>query len=531
MTSEKWWKEAIVYQIYARSFKDSNGDGIGDLNGILTKIDYLSWLRIDAICLNPIFDSPNENNGYDTSDYYTIHTEYGKQEDFDDLLQALHEQGVKLILDIVVNHTSNEHYWFQEAKKSRENIYYRYYLWWPEEDGEPPERESFFDNPGKGWTYNLQTNSWYLHYFSPAQPDLNWENPAVRKEIHNIFRFWLQKGVDGFRLHDISFISKDIHFPKITKKIIEHKYQGEWSHYYAQGPRLHEFLNEMRVEVFDHFNAVIIGEAPGILAEHALSFVDPQRAELDVFTQFEGIGMGYVSGEFRNVIPHTYDMRIFKNIFSRWNDVFLNIGWGTIYLGNHDQPRMVSRWGNESPEYRKSSAKLLLTFLLSMRATPFIYNGDELGMTNISAAPWVGDDSRTPFPWTGDDGCGFSSAEPWISMDPNCVFINQEASMRDPDSILHYFKKLALFRHSCKTLVYGNYIQLNTEDALYGFIRSDEKARLLILLNFSDQRVSYIMQPLLVNPIKVLINNYSDVRINEKNLEMLPYQALIVDLS
>ena len=526
MTAVKWWKEAIVYQIYTRSFKDSNGDGIGDLGGVLSKIDYLSWLRIEAVCLNPIFDSPNENNGYDIRDYYTIMQEYGKQEDFENLLHALHEQGIKLILDMVVNHTSNEHYWFQEAKKSRENIFYGYYHWWPEEYGEPPERESFFDKQGKGWTYNLQTNSWYLHYFSAAQPDLNWENPVVRSEIHNILRYWLQKGVDGFRLDAISFISKDIHFPKITKKIIEHKYQGEWSQFYARGPRLHEFLNEMRVEVFDHFDAVIIGEGPGIPAEHTLSFFDPEGAELDLFMHCDGIG--YVPGEFRKMVPDTFNIQTFKNRYSKWIDVFLEKGWGTIYLGNHDQPRMVSRWGNDSPDYRKSSAKLLLTFLLTMRATPFIYNGDELGMTNISSDPE--DKSRTPFQWTGDEGCGFSTAEPWISMNPNYVFINEESSMRDPDSILHYFKKLILFRNLCKTLVYGNYILLNTEDSLFGFIRSDEKARLLILLNFSDQRVSYIMQPLLVNPIKVLINNYSDVKINEKNLELSPYQALIIDL-
>src|SRR3954452_342600 len=377
-TLPAWWKEAVIYQIYPRSFKDSNGDGIGDVQGIISKLDYIKSLGVDAVWLNPIFSSPNDDNGYDISDYRNIMSDFGTMQDFDELLHGMHERGLKLILDLVANHSSDEHEWFKQSRSSRSNPYRDYYHWWPAEKGKPAARYSFFDVEGNAWKYDEKTNAYYLHYFSVKQPDLNWENPAVRKEIYDIMRFWLDKGVDGFRMDVIPFISKDTTFPELPEK-----YNGDFIRYYAEGPHLHEYLQEMYREVLCKYNMMSVAEGVGIKTSTAMDFVDPDRDELNMLYHFDAIDIGYLPNVYKTIDPNGYNLVEFKEIYSRWNDLFCDKGWGTIYLGNHDRPRMVTRWGNDSEEFRELSTKMLNTFLLTMRATPYCYNGDELGITNI----------------------------------------------------------------------------------------------------------------------------------------------------
>ncbi len=358
MNQEKnWWKEGIVYQVYPRSFKDSNGDGIGDLQGLISSLDYIQSLGVDIVWLNPVFASPNDDNGYDVSDYCAIMPEFGNMKDFDLLLQGLHQRNIKLVIDGVFNHSSDEHFWFKESRSSRTNKYRDYYHWWAAEKGKPAHRFSFFEKNNNAWQYDETTDAYYLHYFSVKQPDLNWENPQLRQEIYKIMRFWLDKGVDGFRLDVISFISKDTTFPLIPKI-----YNNDFSRYYANGPHLHRYLQEMNSQVFSHYNCMAVGECVGVDLNDALKFVDAESKELDMFFHFDSVDYGYKKGEFKQPETEGWALTGFKEIFSKWNDVFAHTGWGSIYLGNHDQPRIVSRWGNDSPAYRNASSKMLLTF-------------------------------------------------------------------------------------------------------------------------------------------------------------------------
>ena len=372
-----WWKETIVYQIYPRSFKDSNDDGIGDLNGITEKLDYLHGLGIETLWLNPIFASPNADNGYDISDYRQIMPDFGTMEDFDRLLKETHARGMRLLLDLVLNHTSDQHPWFCEARTSRENPYYDYYLWWPEEQGHPPYRKSHFDEKGDAWCYNAPTRSYYLHYFARQQPDLNWQSPKVRAEIYDILRFWLDKGVDGFRLDSIPYIAKDTSFPEIDLR----KYPDVFP-YYSLGPHLHDYLHEMNREVFSRYDCTTVGEGSKTAPEEGWKFIAPERQELDMLYHF---GAADIRNETEADDPATgipYSLLALKRMYAEW-DAAVGDGWPTIYLGNHDQPRMVSRFGSDAPEWRDLSAKMLTMFLLTMRGTPYWLAGDELGMTNI----------------------------------------------------------------------------------------------------------------------------------------------------
>ena len=360
-----WWKETIVYQIYPRSFKDSNDDGIGDLNGITEKLDYLHGLGIETLWLNPIFASPNADNGYDISDYRQIMPDFGTMEDFDRLLNEAHARGMRLLLDLVLNHTSDQHPWFREARTSRENPYYDYYLWWPEEQGRPPYRKSHFDEEGDAWCYNAPTRSYYLHYFARQQPDLNWQNPEVRAEIYDILRFWLDKGVDGFRLDSIPYIAKDTSFPEIDLC----KYPDVFP-YYSLGPHLHDYLHEMNREVFSRYDCTTVGEGSKTSPEEGWKFIAPERQELDMLYHF---GAADIRNETEADDPATgipYSLLALKRMYAEW-DAAVGDGWPTIYLGNHDQPRMVSRFGSDTPEWRDLSAKMLTMFLLTMRGTPY----------------------------------------------------------------------------------------------------------------------------------------------------------------
>ncbi len=366
---KKWWKEAVVYQIYPRSFKDSDGDGIGDLKGIISKLDYIKSLGVNVVWLNPIYSSPNDDNGYDVSDYRNIMKDFGTMADFDSLLKGMHARGIKLVMDLVVNHSSDEHEWFKQSRSSSTNPYREYYHWWNAESGKPPPRYSLFDVNHDAWRYDSLTNAYYLHYFSRKQPDLNWENPRLRQEVYDIMKFWADKGIDGFRLDAFQYVSKDTTFP-----VFPQGYEKKFWQYYAMVPRLHEYLKEMNREVLSRYNVMSVAEGAGNSFEDAHELVDADRKELNMAYAFDGVDMAKMEG---------YSLLHFKEVFSRWDSAFAQNGWLSIFLSNHDQARLVSRFGNDSPAFRVPSAKMLATFLLTMRGTPYYYNGDELGMTNV----------------------------------------------------------------------------------------------------------------------------------------------------
>ncbi|WP_273567572.1 alpha-glucosidase [Maribacter halichondriae] len=376
--SRSWWKEGIVYQIYPRSFQDTTNNGIGDLQGIIKRLDYIKSLGVDIIWLNPVYASPNDDNGYDISDYRNIMEEFGSMADFDALLADMKERGLRLVMDLVVNHSSDEHRWFQESRKSRENPYRDYYHWWPAEKGVPPKRWSYFDIEENAWKYDEQTDAYYLHCFSVKQPDLKWENQKVRQEIYDMMHFWFKKGVDGFRMDVISFISKDTDFPELPEK-----YNGDYIPFYSNGPKLHEYLKEMNREVLSKYDVMTVGEAPGIGLDRALEFVDEDRIELDMFFHFDLLGLDREPGETFLMRKDKWKLTEFKKIHSDWDAAFAHKGWGSIFLNNHDFPRSVSRWGNDSKVHWQNSSTMLHTWVLTMRGTPYFYYGEEIGMTNI----------------------------------------------------------------------------------------------------------------------------------------------------
>jgi len=555
---KKWWKEAVVYQIYPRSFKDTNGDGVGDLNGIIEKLDYIKSLGVDIIWLNPIFESPNADNGYDISDYQAIMKEFGTMEDFDLLLKGMHQRGIKLVLDLVVNHSSDEHKWFQESRKSRDNPYRDYYHWWPAEKGKPAFRPGSFEVDGSGWRYDKQTDAYYLHYFNFKQPDLNWENPKLRQEIYSMMRFWLDKGIDGFRMDVIPFIAKDTTFPVITKENLDKNFNGDWSQYLASGPNLHQYLHEMNREVLSKYDCMSLAEGAGMTKQTALNFVDPDRKELNMGYHFDGVNLGYVPGYFKKM--GKFKLTDFKKIYSDWDKVYENKGWGTIYLGNHDQPRMLSRWGNDTPKFREASSKLLTTFLLTMGGTPFYYYGDELGMNNIkfdkiedykdieTIAEYgkvkeaggdlnefienqkmggARDNGRTPMQWNASKNAGFTSATPWLKVNENHKNINVELLKKDPYSTLNYFKRTIKLRKKNPALVYGKYTLIDEKnEQIYAYTREFEGKKFLIVLNFSEKNAT-LNSNIDISQAKIVLRNYSNI---SKSKTFKPYEAVVFEL-
>lgn len=555
-TDTKWWKEAVVYQIYPRSFKDNNGDGIGDLKGIISKLDYIKSLGIDVVWLNPIFSSPNDDNGYDISDYRGIMKEFGTMADFDSLLKGMHDRGIKLVLDLVANHSSSEHEWFKQSRSSRTNPYRNYYHWWPAERGKPAHRWSFFDVNEDAWMYDSATNAYYLHYFSRKQPDLNWENPNVRQEIFDMMNFWFDKGVDGFRMDVIPFISKDTTFPELPKQ-----YNGNYIAYYANGPHLHEYLKEMNQKVLSKHDVMSVAEGIGVTPATAHDFVDADRNELNMLYHFDGVNYGYVPGKFKTPEPGGYKLVGFKEIYTKWDSTFATKGWGTIYLGNHDQPRMVTRWGNDSPEFREVSSKMLTTFLLTMRATPYYYFGDELGMSNIkfdkiedyndietinhyALAKSKGEDlkafieaqkisardnGRTPFQWDTTANAGFTTGKPWLKVNPNYKTVNVATEEKDPNSVLNYFRKAVQLRKNNKTLVYGKYELLDKpNEKIYAYTRGEGKDKILVILNFSKDKVNWTVPGDLMLAETPLLNNYASYSTRASSVELEPYQAIVI---
>ena len=549
---KKWWKEAVVYQIYPRSFKDSDGDGIGDLKGIISKLDYLKSLGITAIWLNPIYESPNDDNGYDISNYREIMKDFGTMEDFDLLLKGMHERGIKLVMDLVVNHSSDEHYWFQESRKSRDNKYRNYFYWWPAEKGTPPYRWSFFDVNSNAWKYDAQTDSYYLHYFSKKQPDLNWNNPVVRNEIYDMMKFWLNKGIDGFRLDAFQFIAKDDTFPELPKEIVNNS--SEVIKYYLNGPHLHEWLQEMNKEVLSKYpNVMTVAEGAGDSPESAMKFVDPDRKELNIAYHFESVDVG----------KHISDLGLvkFKNIFSRYDIAFKDKGWLSIFLANHDQPRMVSKFGNDSLKYREISSKMLSTFVLSMRGTSFYFAGDELGMDNIrfdtiddyndvdtrnkyqhlkenggdlqafleGQKQTSRENSRTPFQWNTDKNAGFTTGKPWLKVNPNYRTVNAEEQEKNPNSVLNYFRKLVKIRKENPVLVYGKYTLLDKNNpGVFAYTRELKGKKMLVLLNFSEKKSPFKIEISLAKS-KTILNNYGG-KSEIKNNILRPYEAMIIEI-
>lgn len=553
--NRKWWKEAVVYQIYPRSFKDSNGDGVGDLKGIISKLNYIKSLGVTVVWLNPIFTSPNDDNGYDISDYRGIMREFGTMRDFDILLRGLHQRKIKLILDLVANHSSDEHFWFQESRKSRTNPYRNYYHWWAAEKGKPPFRRSFFDVNNDAWKFDEKTNSYYLHYYSVKQPDLNWENPKVRQEIYDVMRFWLAKGIDGFRMDVIPFISKDTTFPEIPE---DKRGQLDTRALYANGPHLHEYLQEMNREVLSKYDIMTVGEGSGVSLDQVSKFIDPDRKELNMLYHFDGRNIPYLSAKTPLPEPN-FNLLEFKNVYSKWDKTFNEKGWGTIYLGNHDVPRMVSRWGNDAPEYRNLSSKMLTTFILTMHGTPYYFAGDELGMTNIKfdraedyrdiktvnrikEIQSKGDDlqaylddqkiisrdnARTPFQWSAANNAGFTNGTPWLKINPNYKTVNVAAEEKDPNSTLNYFRKLIALRKKELTLVYGKYTLLDESNPkVYAYTRELNGRKLLILLNFTKE-IATVNTGFDFSKARILLGNYSEHSINN---QLKAYEAVIFEL-
>ncbi len=541
----KWWKEAIVYQLYPRSFKDSNGDGIGDLRGIISKLDYIKSLGVNTVWLNPIYFSPNDDNGYDVSDYRNIMTDFGTMQDFDELLKGMHDRGIKLVMDIVVNHSSDEHEWFKQSRSSRTSAYRNYYHWWNAERGKPPYRYSLFDINHDAWMYDSLTNAYYLHYFSRRQPDLNWENPQLRKEVYDIMKFWADKGIDGFRLDAFQFAAKDTTFMALPTG-----YEKNFNQYYAMGPHLHDYLQEMHSEVFSKYDVMSVAEGAGNTMADAHHLVDADRNELNMAYAFEGVDIAK---------PEGYSLLHFKEVFSRWDSAFAEKGWLAVFLSNHDQARLVSRFGNDSPQFREASSKMLATFIMTMRGTPYYYNGDELGMTNAGFTkieeyrdmPTLNeyqriknsggdlkafmkeiqfscrDNGRTPYQWDGSANAGFGTGTPWIEVNKNYTAVNAAAQEKDPNSCLNYFRHLTKLRKDNRVLVYGKYTLLDKNNPdVYAYTRELNGTKFLVLLNFKSKPAA-VHTGLNMHEAKLLLDNYSAL---VKGNTLQPYEAAIYQL-
>ena len=545
-----WWKEAVVYQIYPRSFCDSNGDGIGDLNGITSKLDYLKELGIDVIWLSPVYKSPNDDNGYDISDYEDIMTEFGTMDDFDKMLAAAHERGIKIVMDLVVNHTSDEHPWFVESRSSKDNEKRDYYIWKEGKDGkEPTNWGSAFSGPA--WKYDEKTDMYYLHLFSVKQPDLNWENPKVRKEVFDMMTRWCEKGIDGFRMDVISLISKPEGYP--DAKVVG--LYGDMG-ICANGPKVHDYLKEMNEKVLSKFDIMTVGETAGVTLEEAKKYANTDGSELNMVFQFEHMDLD--GGEKFKWSTKPMPLVPLKENLSKWQKGLDGVAWNSLYFCNHDQPRIVSRLGDERDAYRELSAKCIATCLHMMQGTPYIYQGEELGMTNtvfnsvddfrdlesINAyrelvesglytdedmfpkiAHKSRDNARTPMQWDASENAGFTTGTPWIAVNPNYKKINVADQLKREDSVFHYYQKLIRLRKENEIIVYGNYELLLPEDEnIFAYIRTLDNQKLLVVCNFSKSEQKFDFSG--YENAKVLISNYN--RDARKDGILKPYEATVL---
>ena len=535
----KWWHSSVVYQIYSRSFNDSNGDGIGDINGIREKLDYLKELGIDLIWLSPVYKSPNDDNGYDISDYCDIMDEFGTMEDMEKLLKEANEKGIKILMDLVVNHTSDEHKWFIEAKKSKDNKFRDYYIWRDPVNGhEPNNLGSCFS--GSAWQYDESTDQYYLHLFSKKQPDLNWENENVRNEVYKMMNFWIDKGIGGFRMDVIDLIGK------VPDEMIT-----------GNGPKLHDYLQEMNKAALEGHDLLTVGETWGATPEIAKLYSNPKRKELSMVFQFEHIGLDQIEGKEKwDVKP--LDLLDLKKVLSKWQTELEGEGWNSLFWNNHDLPRIVSRWGNDR-EYRVESAKMLATLLHGMKGTPYIYQGEELGMTNVrfedineyndietlnmykdriskgyshdeimaSIYAKGRDNARTPMQWDSTENAGFTTGKPWLKVNKNYKFINAEDCLQDKDSIFYHYKKLIDIRKHNDTIIYGDYKLLLPEDKnVFAYSRELNGDKIVVVCNFYNKEINLNFKEDF-NNVEILLSNYKDSSILMKDLKLRPYEAIM----
>ena len=552
ITNENWWKEAVVYQIYPRSFQDSNGDGIGDLRGITSRLDYLKELGIDVIWLSPVYQSPNDDNGYDISDYQAIMTEFGTMEDFDEMLEAAHARGIRIVMDLVVNHTSDEHRWFIESRKGKDNPYSDYYIW----RDKPNNWGSCFS--GSAWQYDEGREQYYLHLFSKKQPDLNWDNEKVRDEVLSMMDWWCKKGIDGFRMDVISMISKVPGLPDGPKE--ERALYGDFNPYANHGPNVHRYLKEMNERVLSHYSLLTVGETPSVTVEEAAHYTGANEHELNMVFEFEHVDLGNEGTKWNTRRVQLTDL---KKVFKKWQTGLHDLGWNSLYLDNHDQPRCVSRFGNDTPRFRVRSAKMLGTCLHMMEGTPYIYQGEELGMTNypfremsqfrdietINAYEELvnqsgtrepeelmecfryksRDNARTPMQWDDSAYAGFSAVEPWIGVNPNYTEVNAKANLEDPDSVFHYYQKLIALRKEHAVIVHGDFrLLMEDSEAVFAYRRSYKVEELYVYCNFTDEDQEVEIPSKEAGKEEcILISNYRRERIGNRAV-LQPYEAVVI---
>lgn len=553
MAKSDWWKKSVVYQVYPRSYQDSNNDGIGDLPGLTSRLAYIKDLGADVIWLNPIYKSPDKDNGYDISDYRSIQPEYGTMDDFDQMLQRAHSLGLKIMMDLVVNHTSDQNKWFQESKKSKDNPYRDYYVWRDPVDGHEPNNWGSYFN-GSTWKFDETTGQYYLHLFAEGQPDLNWENPKVRDEVWSIMRFWLDKGVDGFRMDVINLISKPQGLPD-GQKAPDEKY-ADVGKVVADGPRLNEFLQEMNQKVLSKYDVMTVGEMPDSTPEDAIKYTGLDSHELNMVFQFDHVTL---SGNPDKRLGKWYDEPIklvdLKKSLSTWETELNGKGWNSLYWNNHDQPRAVSRFGTDDPKYRDKAAKMLGTTLHMMQGTPYVYEGEELGMTNVhysklsqfedveslnayhefvddekivdkdSMLKYLSyksrDNARTPMQWDKTKNAGFTSGKPWFELNPNYQTINARDQIEDSNSVFSYYKKLIELRHKSDLIIYGDYELLDPEDEeVFAYKRRYNGETLLVISNFTDKEITRDYGQ---KDGQLLIGNYDD----DKNMDLRPYESKV----
>ena len=549
-----WWKESVVYQIYPRSYCDSNGDGIGDIKGITSKLEYLKELGVDVIWLSPVYESPNDDMGYDISNYQGIMKEFGTMEDYDEMLAKAHSLGIKIMMDLVVNHTSDEHPWFVESRKSVDNPYRDYYIWREGKDGKEPNNwGSIFS--GSAWKYDEATDMYYLHLFSPKQPDLNWENPKVREEVFNMMNWWCEKGIDGFRMDVISLISKTPGLP--DGPVGENGYGAPHT---ANGPRVHEFLQEMNQEVLSKYDLITVGECSGVTVEEAKKYASSKGNELNMVFQFEHMDLD--GGETFKWNHNKIKLTDLKKVMTKWQTELQDKAWNSLYWCNHDQPRMLSRMGNDSDEYREISAKMLGTCLHMMQGTPYIFQGEEIGMTNypftsldefrdiesINAyheltesgviepeamfdyISYKGrDNARTPMQWDDSECAGFTTGTPWIPVNPNYTKVNAKEQMSREDSVWNYYKKLIQLRKQNPIIVYGTYeLLLPDSEELYVYTRTLEEQQILVICNYSENQVEFEVPETFANAERTIwIGNYGREKVEEK-MTLKPYECMVI---
>ncbi len=551
---KKWWKESVVYQIYPKSFKDSNGDGVGDIRGIIQKLDYLKELGVNVLWISPMLESSQDDNGYDISDYRRIYKEYGTMEDYEELLSEAHKRDIRILMDLVVNHTSDEHNWFVESRKSKDNPYRDYYIWKDPVNGKKPNNWGGAFG-GSAWEYDPQTQMYYLHLFSKKQPDLNWENEKVRQEVYDMMTFWCEKGIDGFRMDVISMISKDQTFPDGE---MNNSLYGDFGPYCVHGPRVHEFLQEMNREVLSRYDIMTVGETSGVTIEEAQKYAGEAGKELNMVFQFEHVDNG--SGDYGKWTTEKYDFKEFKRIMIKWQEELQGKAWNSLFLGNHDQPRSVSRFGNDSPAYRETSAKMLATCLHMMQGTPYVYQGEELGMTNVyfdkledyrdiesinffTELTEAGlmtpeymmkclmlrsrDNARTPMQWDDSAQAGFTDGESWIKVNPNYKEINAAQQLEDPNSIFHYYQKLIRLRKEKDIIVYGEFEPIYRDDEqIFAYIRRQKQEKLLTVCNFSEKNAEMEI-PEEFKGAECLITNL-DRTVFEGRIVLKPYEAFVL---